>query len=60
MEHRLTGKRCMKPVGAPLPNVPDDRVQPVTVWWKAIDRAGSSIAVLAGVVTGKLALPDVA
>ncbi len=50
----------MKPVGAPLPHVAGDRVQPVAVGRESIDRAAPAIAVFAGVVTGKLALPDVA
>ena len=50
----------MKPVGAPFPYVPGDRVQPMTVRWKAIDRATPAIAVFSGVMVRKLALPDVA
>jgi hypothetical protein len=60
VQHRAGGELGLKPVGVPFPYVPGDRVQPMTVRWKAVDRATLAVAVLSGVMVRKLALPDVA
>ena len=50
----------VEPVGAPLPRVASHGVEIEAVGWEGIDGAGAGVAVVAGVFTGKLALPYVA
>jgi hypothetical protein len=50
----------VEPVRAPLPGVAGHRVEIEAVGRKGIDRAGSTVAVVSGVLAGKLTLPYIA
>ena len=50
----------MKPVGAPLPDVARDVVEPEAVGGERIHRGRAQVAILESVVRRERALPDVA
>src|SRR5947209_9034725 len=52
-------ERGVEPVPGPLPDVPRGVVQSVAVRGKGVDRTGTEVAVVTGVLVWKPALPDV-
>ena len=60
VEVRAVMKVRTKPIGTPLPGIARHGIKPITVWGKGIYRTGARIAILARVVIGEFALPDVA
>jgi hypothetical protein len=49
-----------EPVGTPFPGISSHGIETITVWGKGIYWTGAGITILARIVIGKFALPDVA
>ncbi len=49
-----------EPVSAPFPSIAGDGIEPVAIGRESLNRAGALVPIVAGIVVGEIALPDVA